>query len=108
MLEEIHTTISPKGGEKITEEHLIALQKLCPKAEWTFTGTDIVWHGTRESVPTIADIEAALPVAVKEYQDKLILMDLIQMKLHELAITALKADGLLDDKGTPVEKPLKG
>lgn len=92
-------TILDKKGIQLTQNHLLAIQKLAPGAEWTFNGTDLIWYSKDILMPSIEDIETAIPKAVQEYQDEQIKEELIQEKIRELAIEALKKEGKLGTDG---------
>ena len=86
-------------GEVLTDEHLIALQKLRPGAEWTWNGKELIWYSKDQTVPKLADLEAVKAEAVKEYQDELVKEELIQDKIRQMAIDALKAEGKIGADG---------
>lgn len=95
IIEETPVLLDRKGTP-LTEGHLLAIQKLVPGAEWTFNGTDLIWHSKDKAMPKLADIEAAIPEAVQDWQDEQAKEELIQEKIRQMAIEALKAEGRLD------------
>ena len=83
-------------GQEFTREHAVALSKLCPGAEWSSNGQELLWYSTDKPAPAIEDITAMIPIALKEEQDELTKDGLIRDKMRQIAIEALKIEGKLD------------
>ena len=49
---------------------LDALHSLCPGSEWSLRGDDLIWHDTKQTQPTQAEIDAEIARLQAEHDSK--------------------------------------